>query len=207
MSIWINSLNPLSQQNNTCMCIQDYHYWWSVMYSLGATIQTCPVRLYFLRSLHHSNQLKEIIPLVQCSAPRANQLRLGVDLWDLTNEVTWRQVRIHTSKNEGSNRIQVWRKKRREETPEQQRSQSRSLSITEADLLTYPRWHFLSAALHTPASLTHSCCESVPPSASNPPQTYLPAQHHGLCTPAWGKTNTRTHLKALCPCDLPPGFA
>lgn len=99
------------------------------------------------------------------------------------------------------------KKERREETPEQQRSQSRSLSITEADLLTYPHWHFLSAALHIPALLTHSCCESVPPSASDPPQTYLPAQHHVLCTPAWGKTNTRTHLKALCPCDLPLGFA
>lgn len=83
-----------------------------------------------------------------------------------------------------------------EETPEQHRSRSRSVSITEADLLTYPRWHFLSAALHIPALLTHSCCESVPPSASDPPQTYLPAQHHVLCTPAWGETDTGTHLKA-----------
>lgn len=83
-----------------------------------------------------------------------------------------------------------------EETPEQQRSRSRSVSITEADLLTYPRWHFLSAALHIPALLTHSCCESVPPSASDPPQTYLPAQHHVRCTPAWGETHTGTALKA-----------
>ena len=102
------------------MCIQDYHYWWSVMYLLGATIQMCPVRLYFLRSLHHSNHLElstvtlqEIILLVQCSAAWANQLRLGVNLWDLTNEVTWRQVRIHTSKNKGSNRYKCEEREKR----------------------------------------------------------------------------------------------
>lgn len=99
------------------MCIQDNFYWWSVMYSLAAAIQMCPVGLYLLRSLHHSNQhdlstgtLKNHSACsVLCTLGKSASFgskSLGSNNW----------VHIKADENThfkkgGKHRIQVWRKR------------------------------------------------------------------------------------------------